>query len=68
MPARKRVKQPVAVSGIGYEAILDRGRIDASTVELHIRKRKLVVLQIMDTIPGDEEKLKTLAKKTIGRF
>ncbi len=52
-PARKRAKQPSAVNGIGDEAILDRGRIDASTAELHIRKGKqILLLMLSDTPPA----------------
>lgn len=67
-PARKRAKQPVAVNGIGDEALLDRGRIDASTAELHIRKGKQVLLLMLSDTPGDEAKLKALAQKPVGRF
>lgn len=67
-PARKRAKQPVAVNGIGDEAIMDRGRIDTWTVELHIRKGKQVLLLMLSDTPGDEAKLKTLAQKAVGRF
>lgn len=67
-PARKRAKQPVAVNGIGDEAIMDRGRIDAATVELHIRKGNLVLLLILSDTPGDEAKLKALAQKAVRRL
>lgn len=67
-PARKRAKQPVNVNGLGDEAILDRGRIDPSTVELHIRKGKLVVLLMLSKVARDEEKLKALAQKAVIRF
>lgn len=67
-PARKRAKQPVPVNGLGDEAIFDRGRIDASTADLHIRKGKVVVMLMLSDTPGDEEKLKTLGRKAVGRF
>lgn len=67
-PARKRAKQPVAVNGIGDEAIMDRGRIDASTAELHVRKGKQVLLFMLSDTPGDVAKLKALAQKAVGRF
>jgi len=67
-PARKRAKQPVAVNGIGDEAIMDRGRIDAGTVELHVRKGTLVLLLMLSDTPGDEAKLKALAQKAVGRL
>lgn len=47
---------------------MDRGRIDASTAELHIRKGKRVLLLMLSDTPSDEAKLKALAQKAVGRF
>lgn len=65
-PARKRAKQPVAVNGIDDEALLDRGRIDGATAELHIRKGTLILLLMLSDTPGEEAKLKALAQKAVG--
>ena len=40
------------MKGLGDEAIMDRGRIDASTADLHIRKGKVVVMLMLSDTPG----------------
>jgi len=65
---RKRSKKPISIKGLGDEAFLDRGMHDIPYVNLYIKKKTATVkLSILETA-GDEEKLKMLAQKVVGRF
>lgn len=62
--------EQVKVNGLGDEAVLDRRRFqDWASLSLHIRRGKLaMLLEILDDTAGDEEKLKVLGKKAVGRW
>ncbi len=64
----KDAKKPVMVRGLGDEAFMDRGKVDPEDVDLYIRKGALLILLMTRQHPGDEDKLKTLGKKAVGRF
>ncbi len=64
----KDAKQPVMVSGLGDEAFMDRGKVDPESVDLYIRKGATLIVLMTRKSPGDEEKLKTLGKKAVGRL
>lgn len=64
----KDAKQPVMVSGLGDEAFMDRGKVDPEAVDLYIRKGATLIVLMTRKSPGDEEKLKTLGKKALGRL
>lgn len=65
---RKDAKKPVTVKGLGDEAFIDRGKIDMPMVQLYVKKGTNILMLIVGEFPGDEEKLKTLAKKAVSRF
>ena len=62
--------EQVKVNGLGDEAVLDRRQLqDGASLSLHIRRGKLaILLEILEDTAGDEEKLKALGKKAIGRW
>ena len=64
----KDAKQPVMVSGLGDEAFMDRGKVDPEDVDLYIRKGATLIVLMTRKSPGDEENLKTLGKKAVGRL
>lgn len=64
----KDAKQPVMVSGLGDEAFMDRGKVEPEDVDLYIRKGATLIVLMTRKSPGDEEKLKTLGKKAVGRL
>jgi len=64
----KDAKQPVMVKGLGDEAFMDRGKSDPEAVDLYIRKGATLIVLMTRKAPGDEEKLKTLGKKAVGRL
>lgn len=66
--ARKKAKKPVTVKGLGDEALIDRGAFGLDYVDLYIKKGNTTVKLSLKETAGDEEKLKTLAQKAVGRF
>jgi len=64
----KDAKQPVMVKGLGDEAFMDRGKNDPEAVDLYIRKGATLIVLMTRKAPGDEEKLKALGKKAVGRL
>ena len=64
----KDAKQPVMASGLGDEAFMDRGKVDPEDVDLYIRKGTTLIVLMTRKGPGDEEKLKTLGRKAVGRL
>ena len=64
----KDAKQPVMVSGLGDEAFMDRGKVDPEDVDLYIRKGATLIILMTRKSLGDEEKLKTLGRKAVGRL
>jgi len=66
--ARKIAKKPVVVKGLGNEALMDRGAFGLDYVDLYIKKGNITIKLALRETAGDEEKLKTLAKKAVGRF
>ncbi|HEY7531479.1 MAG TPA: hypothetical protein VH681_01700 [Nitrospiraceae bacterium] len=65
---RKASKKPVTVKGLGDDAFMDRGMHGLNYVNLFVKKGSTTVKFSMKEASGDEDKLKTLAKKGVGRF
>jgi len=65
---RKVSKKPVTVNGLGDDALMDRGMHGINYVNLFVKKGSMTVKFSIQETTGDEDKLKTLAKKGVGRF
>ncbi len=65
---RKVSKNPVAVKGLGDDAFMDRGMHGLNYANLFIKKGPVAVKLSLKETAGDEDKLKTLARKTLNRF
>ena len=65
---RKVSKNPVPIKGLGDDAFMDRGMHGIKYVNLFIRKGGTTVKLSIQETADDEEKLKTLAQKAVGRF
>ena len=65
---RKAAKKPVAVKGLGEEAFMDRGMHGLDYVDLFIKKGTVTVRLSLKATAGDEDKLKALGQKAVGRF
>ncbi|BCA53220.1 hypothetical protein W02_03600 [Nitrospira sp. KM1] len=65
---RKVSKKPVTVKGLGDDAFMDRGMHGLDYVNLFIKKQGVTVKLSLKESAGDEDKLKTLAQKAVGRF
>jgi hypothetical protein len=65
---RKQAKQPVAVKGLGEDAFMDRGMHGLDYVNLFIKKGTVTVQLSLKETAGDEDKLKALGQKAVGRF
>ena len=65
---RKDAKKPIAVKGLGDEAFIDRGKVDIPMVQLYIKKGSTMLMLILGECPGDEEKLKAIGRKALGRL
>ena len=66
--ARKQAKKQTAVKGLGDEAFLTRGMFGLDYVDLYIKKGGTTVKLSLKETAGDEDKLKKLAQKAVGRF
>jgi hypothetical protein len=66
--ARKKAKKPVAVKGLGDDAMMDRGAFGLDYVDLYIKKGGTTVKLSLKETAGDEDKLKALGQKAVGRF
>ncbi|MDF0644442.1 MAG: hypothetical protein P0111_10450 [Nitrospira sp.] len=66
--AKRKAKQTVAVKGLGDEAFLTRGMFGLDYVDLYIKKGNTTVKLALKETAGDEEKLKMLGQKAVGRF
>jgi hypothetical protein len=65
---RKVSKKPVAIKGLGDDAFMDRGMHGIDYVNLFIKKGTVTVKLSLKETAGDEQKLKSLAQKALGRF
>lgn len=65
---RSKSKNPTAVKGLGEDAFLDRGMHGLEYVNLFIKKGETTIQLSLKETAGDEEKLKTLGKKAVGRL
>jgi hypothetical protein len=65
---RKEAKKPVAVTGLGEDAFMDRGMHGLDYVDLFIKKGTVTVQLSLKETAGDEDKLKALGQKAVGRF
>ena len=66
--ARKKAKKATAVKGLGDEAFIDRGMHGLNYVNLFVKKGNTTLKFSIQETAGDEDKLKTLAQKAVGRF
>jgi len=65
---RKVSKKPVAVKGLGDDAFMDRGMHGLNYLNLFVKKGSVTVKFSLQETAGDEDKLKALAQKALGRF
>lgn len=65
---RKDAKKAVSVKGLGDDAFMDRGAHGLDYVDLYIKKGTTLVKLSLRESAGDEEKLKALGRKAVGRF
>ena len=65
---RNEAKQPIAVKGLGEEAFMERGMHGLDYVDLFIKKGTVTVRLSLKETAGDEDKLKALGQKAVGRF
>lgn len=66
--ARSKAKNQTPVKGLGDEAFLTRGMFGLDYVDLYIKKGGATVKLALKETAGDEDKLKTLGQKAVGRF
>lgn len=65
---RKQAKKAQPLKGLGDDAFMDRGAQGLDYVNLFIKKGTVTVEFSLKETAGDEEKLKTLARKALNRF
>ena len=65
---RNNSKKPTAVKGLGEDAFIERGMHGLEYVNLFIKKGETTIQLSLKETAGDEEKLKTLGKKAVGRL
>jgi hypothetical protein len=65
---RKDAKRTVSVKGLGNDAFTDRGALGLDYVDLYIKKATILVKLSLRETAGDQEKLKILGRKAVGRF
>jgi len=65
---RQQAKKPVTVKGLGEDAFMDRGMHGLDYVNLFIKKGTVTVQLSLKETAGDEDKLKALGQKAVGRF
>ena len=65
---RKVSKQPAPVKGLGDDAFMDRGMHGLDYVSLFVKKGSTTVKFSIKETAGDEDKVKVLAQKAVGRF
>ena len=66
--ARLTAKQPVPISGLGEEAFLNRGAFGLDYLDLYIKKAAVTIKLAIKSSAGDEQKLRTLAARAVGRL
>ena len=65
---RKVSKKPAPVKGHGDDAFMDRGMHGPDYVSLFVKKGSTTVKFSIKETAGDEDKVKVLAQKAVGRF
>jgi hypothetical protein len=65
---RAKAKNLLAVKGLGEDAFLTRGMHGLDYVDLFIKKGKATIKLSIKETAGDEEKLKALGQKAVGRM
>lgn len=55
------------VTGLGQEAFITRNK-DIPSIELYLKKGNVTLEVTMKESPGDEDKVKAIAKKALGRL
>lgn len=65
---RKASKKPVTIKGLADDAFMDRDMHGLDYVDLYIKKGNTTVKLAIKETAGDEDKLKALAQKAVGRF
>lgn len=66
--ARKQAKKLVAVKGLGDDAFMNRGMHGLNYVDLFIKKGSATIKLSLQETTGDENKLKVLGQKAVGRL
>lgn len=66
--ARSKAKNPTAITGLGEEAFITRGMFGLNYADLYIKKGSTTVKIALKETTGDEDKLKTMGRKAVGRF
>jgi hypothetical protein len=65
---RTKAKNLTVVTGLGEDAFIARGIHGLDYVNLFIKKGKKTIQLSLKETARDEEKLKTLGQKAVGRF
>ena len=65
---RKVSKKPAPVKGLGDDAFMDRGMHGLDYGSLFVKKGSTTVKFSIKETAGDEDKVKVLAQKAVGRF
>ena len=63
-----KAKNPMKVTGLGDDAMLERGAFGLPYVDLYIRKGTVTVKLALQQTAGDEAKVRTLGQKAAARF
>ena len=66
--ARSKAKTPTTVTGLGEEAFITRGMFGLNYADLYIKKGSTTVKIAIKETAGDEDKLKTMGQKVVGRL
>jgi hypothetical protein len=65
---RKKAKKPIAITGLGEAAFMERGMDGLDYLSLFIKKGKTSIQLSLKTSPGDETKLRSLGEKAAARL
>ncbi|MGB4069199.1 MAG: hypothetical protein WBK08_14320 [Nitrospira sp.] len=65
---RNKSMKPTAVKGLGEDKFIERGMHGLDYVNLFIKKGETTIQLSLKETAGDEEKLKALGKKAVGRL
>ncbi len=66
--AQNKAKNQSIVKGLGEEAFLTRGMFGLEYVDLYIKKGGTTIKIALKETAGDEDKVRSLGQKAVGRF